>query len=95
MKTTELIISELQKSLSFKGLKINKLDSPVTRGYSEEWDIQDSDGWNYAGFGVKNGSYEYALAPNKSLPFEAQSTIDWVQGEIIRVHQLASSAGAT
>jgi hypothetical protein len=36
MKTTEFIISELQKSLSFKGLKINKLDSPVTRGYSEE-----------------------------------------------------------
>ncbi|MEG3872369.1 MULTISPECIES: hypothetical protein [unclassified Microcoleus] len=95
MKTTELIIAELQKSLSFKGLKINKLDSPVTSGYSEEWDIQDSYGWNYAGFGVKNGGYEYALAPNKSLPFEAQSTIDWVQAEIIRVHQLASSADAT
>lgn len=54
MKTTELIIAELQKSFSFKGLKINKLDSPVTSGYSQEWDIQDSDGWNYAGFGVKN-----------------------------------------
>lgn len=95
MKTTELIIAELQKSLSFKGLKINKLDSPVTSGYSEEWDIQDSDGWNYAGFGVKDGRYEYTLAPNKSLPFEAQSTIDWVQAEIIRVHQLASSTDAT
>jgi hypothetical protein len=95
MKTTELIIAELQKSLSFKGLKFNKLDSPVTSGYSEEWDIQDSEGWNYAGFGVKNGGYEYALAPNKSLPFEAQSTIDWVQAEIIRVHQLASNMDAT
>jgi hypothetical protein len=94
MKTTELIISELQKSLSFKGLKINKLDSPVTRGYSEEWDIQDSEGWNYAGFGVKNGSYEYTLASNNSLPFEAQSTIDWVQGEIIRVHQLVTRIDA-
>jgi hypothetical protein len=94
MKTTELIISELQKSLSFKGLKINKLDSPVTRGYSEEWDIQDSEGWNYAGFGVKNGSYEYTLASNKSLPFEAQSTIDWVQSEIVRVHQLVTSTDA-
>lgn len=40
MKTTELIIAELQKSLSLKGLNINKLDSPVTSGYSEEWDIQ-------------------------------------------------------
>ena len=95
MKTTELIIAELQKSLSLKGLKINKLDFPVTSGYSEEWDIQDSEGWNYAGFGVKNGGYEYALAPNKSLPFEAQSTIDWVQAEIIRVHQLASKMDAT
>ena len=91
MKTTELIIAELQKSLSFKGLKINKLDSPVTSGYSQEWDIQDSEGWNYAGFGVKNGGYEYTLAPNKSLPFEAQSTIDWTQAEIIRVHQLVTS----
>lgn len=95
MKTTQFIISELQKSLSFKGLKVNKLDFPVTSGYSEEWDIQDNEGWNYAGFGVKNGGYEYTLAPNKSLPFEAQSTIDWVQGEIIRVHQLAFSTDAT
>jgi hypothetical protein len=95
MKTTEFIISELQKSLSFKGLKINKLDSPVTRGYSEEWDIQDSEGWNYAGFGVKNGGYEYTLASNKSLPFEAQSTIDWVQSEMVRVHQVVTSTGAT
>ena len=95
MKTTELIIAELQKSLSFKGLKLNKLDSPVTSGYSEEWDIQDSEGWNYAGFGVKKGGYEYTLAPNKSLPFEGQSTIDWVQAEIIRVHQLAFSTDAT
>jgi len=94
MKTAELIISELQKSLSFKGLQINKLDSPVTRGYSEEWDIQDSDGWNYAGFGVRDGGYEYTLASKKSLPFEAQSTIDWVQGEIVRVHQLVTSTGA-
>lgn len=91
MNTTELIIADLQKSLSFKGLKINKLDSPVTSGYSQEWDIQDSNGWNYAGFGVKNGGYEYTLAPNKSLPFEAQSTIDWAQAEIIRVHQLVTS----
>ena len=95
MKTTELIISELQKSLSFKGLKINKLDSPVTRGYSEEWDIQDSEGWNCAGFGVKDGGYEYTLASNKSLPFEAQSTIDWVQSEIVRVYQLVTSTHAT
>lgn len=95
MKTTELIISELQKSLSFKGLKINKLDSPVTSGYSEEWDIQDSEGWNYAGFGVKNGGYEYTLASNNSLPFEAQSTIDWVQGEIVRAHRLVTSTDAT
>jgi hypothetical protein len=95
MKTTEFIISELQKSLSFKELKINKLDSPVTSGYSEEWDIQDSDGWNYAGFGVKNGGYEYTLASNKSLPFEAQSTIDWVQGEIVRAHRLVTSTDAT
>jgi len=94
MKTAEIIISELQKSLSFKGLKINKLDSPVTRGYSAEWDIQDSEGWNYAGFGVKDGGYEYTLASNKSLPFEAQPTIDWVQDEIIRVHQLVTSTGA-
>ncbi|MEG4007683.1 hypothetical protein QUA41_17485 [Microcoleus sp. Pol11C1] len=94
MNTAELIIAELQKSLSFKGLKINKLDSPVTNGYSEEWDIQDSEGWNYAGFGVKNGGCEYTLASNKSLPFEAQPTIDWVQAEIIRVHQLASSTDA-
>jgi hypothetical protein len=84
-----------QKSLSFKGLKINKLDSPVTSGYSEEWDIQDSEGWNYAGFGVKNGSYEYTLASNKSLPFEAQSTINWVQGEIVRSHRLVTSTDAT
>jgi hypothetical protein len=95
MKTTELIISELQKSLSFKGLKINKLDSPVTSGDSEEWDIQDSEGWNYAGFGVKNGGYEYTLASNKFFPFEAQSTIDWVQSEIVRVHQVVTSTGAT
>lgn len=95
MKTTELIIAELQKSLSLKGVKINKLDFPVTSGYSEEWDIQDSDGWNYAGFGVKNGGYEYTLASNKSLPFEAQSTIDLVQSEIIRVHQLFTSTDAT
>ena len=95
IKTAELIISELEKSLFFKELKINKLDSPVTRGYSEEWDIQDSEGWNYAGFGVKNGGYEYTLASNKSLPFEAQSTIDWVQSEIVRVHQLVTSTGAT
>ena len=95
MKTTEFIISELQKSLSFKELKINKLDSPVTSGYSEEWDIQDSDGWNYAGFGVKNGGYEYTFASNQSLPFEAQPTIDWVQGEIVRVHRLVTSTGAT
>jgi hypothetical protein len=95
MKATELIISEQQKSLSFKGLKINKLDSPITSGYSEEWDIQDSEGWDYAGFGIKNGSYEYALASNKSLPFEAQSTIDWVQSEIVRVHRLVTSTDAT
>jgi hypothetical protein len=95
MKTTEIIISELQKSLSFKGLKINKLDSPLTRGYSEEWDIQDSEGWNYGGFGVKNGGYEYTLAPNNSLPFEAQSTIDLVQGEIVRSHRLVTSTDAT
>jgi len=55
MKTTEFIISELEKSLSLKGLQINKRDSPVTKGYSEEWVIQDSEEWNYAGFGVKNG----------------------------------------
>ena len=95
MKTTELIIAELQKSFSLKELKINKLDSPVTSGYSEECDIQDSDGWNYAGFGVKNGGYEYTLASNNSLPFEAQSTIDWVQSEIVRVHQLVTSTDAT
>ena len=88
MKTTELIIAELQKSLSLKGLQIDKRDSPVTKGYSEEWVIQDSEEWNYAGFGVKNGRYEYTLISNKSLPFEAQSTIDWVHSEIIRVHQL-------
>lgn len=94
MKTTELIIAELQKSLSLKGLQINKRDSPVTRGYSEEWVIQDSEGWNYAGFGVKNVRHEYTLISNKSLPFEAQSTIDWVESEIIRVNQLASSTDA-
>jgi hypothetical protein len=94
MKTKELIIAELPKSLSLKGLQINKRDSPVTKGYSEEWVIQDSEGWNYAGFGVKNGRYEYTLISNKSLPFEAQSTIDWVQGEIVRVHQLVTSTDA-
>lgn len=94
MKTTEFIISELEKSLSLKGLQINKRDSPVTKGYSEEWVIQDSEEWNYAGFGVKNGRYEYTLISNKSLPFQAQSTIDWVQSEIIRVHQLVTIANA-
>lgn len=56
--------------------------------------IQDSEGWNYVGFGVKKGEYEYTLAANNSLPFEAQSTIDWVESEIIRVHQLVTSTDA-
>ncbi|MDF0556398.1 hypothetical protein [Kamptonema sp. UHCC 0994] len=86
---TTAIISELEKSLLAKGLKIVKLDEPVSQGYSEEWEIQDSEGWIYAGFGIKNGSYKYNLVTNDSLPFEAQSTIDWVKNEIIRAHQLA------
>lgn len=86
-----LFISELHKAFASKGLNVNKLESPVTRGYSQEWDIQDSEGWNYAGFGVKNGSCEYTLASNQSLPFEAQKTIDFVKSEIIRIHAISFS----
>jgi hypothetical protein len=77
MKATELIISEQQKSLSFKGLKINKLDSPITSGYPEEWDIQDSEGWNYAGFGVKNSGYEYTLTPTNLYPLKLNQQSIW------------------
>lgn len=63
MKTTEFIISELQQSLSFKRLKINKLDSPVTSGYSEEWDPSRARGGTMQVLESKMGGMNTLLHP--------------------------------
>jgi hypothetical protein len=91
-KLTATIVEQLDKSLRSRGLKLDKRDTPVSLGYCEEWVIQDNDGWNYAGFGVhSNGGYQYSLVNSASLPFDAKQTINWVEGEIVRIVESLTS----
>ena len=83
---TPAIIDELGKSVQQRGLRLEKRDTPISPGYLEEWVIRDGGDWNYAGFGIRlNGGYEYTLASSKSLPFDVQTTMNWIESEIVRI----------
>ena len=87
-KTTAAIISELEKSLPTKGLRIVKLDEPITSSYSEEWEIQDNCGWIYARLGICDGIYKYAVFKDLLFSTESQSLFDFVKSAITQAHSL-------
>lgn len=86
---TAAIVEAVLKSVTERGLHLEPEIPPASPGYSKEWAIQDGEGWSYAGFGILiDGRYEYTLALATSIPGEdAQTTIDWLQAEIIRIFE--------
>jgi hypothetical protein len=82
---TTQIVTALADLVRERGLRLDKLDEPISAGYTEQWIVRDGEDWNYAGFGIVGQGYRYCLANLDVLPFEARETIDWLESEIVRL----------
>lgn len=82
---TTKIVTALANLVRERGLKLDKLDEPISAGYTEQWIVRDREDWNYAGFGIVGQDYRYSLANPDVLPFDVRETLDWLECEIVRL----------